>query len=888
MENDKEQEIRAQRVYMRHDGSWRCSCDRWNQTGKTCTHILAAQMQLKLGHVSEYHRQETRLERGKNAAGISASKQASTGRWEQAPYDSTVYTDFNRIMTVLAASGDKDPFEDDINRDKDTSSEDENDGSDKITGPMVPNEQSQAKDLADLKCLHRQLERGRAKKKSEPTLPKGPKVSAFQCYSLVWIFDFVQKKRAEEFSPSRLDAKKTKLVHDDLYNGIELAEAFQSDGADVSRWQQSDYWMQYEEITEAVDIANTISSALGTDSLFMDSHRLGRICEELREIGPDCSHNAVSVPEAQEVGGLYQTILKLLEKTPALRTAYFLHLHGSHYIFWQVKLRPEYSIAVFDSLSSSSLGSSSPMLFDFINNIIQPVTSHFTRISFDQIKQRLNRYKYRSLNIQDDGSACGFWVFAMAILVACGTDLEYEDNIGRMRELGIIGLKHHLMQIWEIWKSSQDGMLLKPVCELVQLIDPFIKLPEDHKIPEIFTRPQKDLGSNEQIEIPTQKTIETFRHSTGIDLDLKMADALWNDEYLPMLHDTEANGTKYVINNSVIDHSTMRRFKKGMWNDEIINCVLDIIRETYGKRGVFLISSLTWKKLEEFILSVNLEDDESWLERLIQLIDRWRDIKNIPWRKMDEVALILVAIHQPSSTHWVVGVADFERKSLSIFQGMITAGIRMNQGQTLDTLYQPCSDDIDWSSWGLDYAPKGQAIQNNATDCGIYAIGNILLLSRSSSQPFNSILTAGTIPLVRAGVYKMIIEQLKQQKKMHSPHQDQSGSSDDEKYWSDGSWSGCGTELSNEQQQHSGETVEDRDQAKMYSPTVSSLTSMNSGHDPRLELRRSSWLAQQSKGIGPPQHHQEHLLQWHQMKSGARWAYISSTSLSPEEGQDGS
>jgi len=110
---------------------------------------------------------------------------------------------------------------------------------------------------------------------------------------------------------------------------------------------------------------------------------------------------------------------------------------------------------------------------------------------------------------------------------------------------------------------------------------------------------------------------------------------------------------------------------------------------------------------------------------------------------------------------------------------VITACTRYHHYETL-ILGEDMTDVIDWGEWQTDCNPnvvviflsllslfcspnmQGQAFQTNAVDCGIFAVGNLFLLSRNLLSPseFYTVLTPTTIGLIRANVCNLIFTKL--------------------------------------------------------------------------------------------------------------------------------
>ncbi|THU76927.1 hypothetical protein K435DRAFT_812948 [Dendrothele bispora CBS 962.96] len=159
----------------------------------------------------------------------------------------------------------------------------------------------------------------------------------------------------------------------------------------------------------------------------------------------------------------------------------------------------------------------------------------------------------------------------------------------------------------------------------------------------------------------------------------------------------------------------------------------------FATRGVQVVDSLHWKKLEQLILPTGSDHKKGWKNELLRLVNR----KKLPWGDLDLMKHMLVPIHRPN--HWIMAVADFEEESIAVYDSLCG-------NSEYDDIFKVFKT---WISAGVDGRSKDHAISPNFSS----NLNQWTLEPRPQTMErsrIGDILFQQIIPVLRAQIFSVI------------------------------------------------------------------------------------------------------------------------------------
>ncbi|KAJ7454882.1 hypothetical protein FB451DRAFT_1184710 [Mycena latifolia] len=69
-----------------------------------------------------------------------------------------------------------------------------------------------------------------------------------------------------------------------------------------------------------------------------------------------------------------------------------------------------------------------------------------------------SKYLVQELDLQQDGSACGFWSTMLCLLEVAGIDITSDTTKDQLRKLKVDKVKQYLKQMWTSWRIGEEGL----------------------------------------------------------------------------------------------------------------------------------------------------------------------------------------------------------------------------------------------------------------------------------------------------------------------------------------------------------------------------------------------------------------------------------------------
>ncbi|KAF5348214.1 hypothetical protein D9758_014635 [Tetrapyrgos nigripes] len=286
-----------------------------------------------------------------------------------------------------------------------------------------------------------------------------------------------------------------------------------------------------------------------------------------------------------------------------------------------------------------------------------------------------------------------------------------------------------------------------------------------------------------------RKIIEMLQNTTGVRYNITQAKTVLQKggEFEAFVNDLRKGKKMKISTVSNLQVEDLERIPKRWINDELISYFLSFKNNEFAARHVYTITSLEFCSLLALLCpNKNLPDD---VEERINNPDVVRRMQkqNLPWSNLNSMKRLLVPIH--IDKNWITSVADFERAIISIYDSYdpplgtdnkffqifkiwIAAGIKfqLEKNAVISSSFVTNMDE-----WTLESNPS-HGFQDNTNDCGVFAIGHMLLLSYPQTVDLQSIgtyLAPSVVPILRAELFALIrdnaVESRLERKGMEAP-----------------------------------------------------------------------------------------------------------------------
>ncbi|KAJ7440286.1 hypothetical protein B0H11DRAFT_1933793 [Mycena galericulata] len=371
-------------------------------------------------------------------------------------------------------------------------------------------------------------------------------------------------------------------------------------------------------------------------------------------------------------------------------------------------------------------------------------------------------YRLYSLDIQHDGTSCGFWMVTIAFLLICDIEIT-KGCIKVLNALGVKNLKEHWKCLLTSWRIEEKGLGTEPVNNFLAYwgieYDPRIRIlaHRPNWIPRFDPQgilqllngsgdsepPSKVTGNSAPDgTVPTSGSGSLHQMPTDEELERVLIDLQ------DAIKHFEAHRILLTFNREALPGEDLERFinfgsDKGRANDEVINIFVAILNwmpepvspeDTplyYGSifglsrppRNYKVLSTFFYAKLKELLAAEHpVTGNQKLAERLRARLGRW-------FKKDDFSALakILIPVNEPHQIHWLLFEIRYEDKLLNIYDSWGDNQIAYyNSSDYTTNPYRTSLACI------LQYLPSVQLIvlasqiptptQSNAIDCGFFVI----------------------------------------------------------------------------------------------------------------------------------------------------------------------
>ncbi|KAJ7839627.1 hypothetical protein B0H13DRAFT_2366742 [Mycena leptocephala] len=265
-----------------------------------------------------------------------------------------------------------------------------------------------------------------------------------------------RKKKSEEKKARKEDKRLVKRRQ--RLNARETedqaAEVHMFGGVDeLERWDD-DSQLREDEGQGFTDIAMALSACLGSGFLILPSY-FTRLAQQLRSMSSE-DWTTLADPAKRNGpftdGSMFQHLIyysRLIDPTAIL----FFHrdedIHGrEHWLLFRLDGKKRECIDPLDNHQKSIIA---PRSLQTWTSLRHTFLGKLGTVPLEGIQ-------YISLDVQEDGSSCGFWISALCLLYISGIDVTSEQNVERLRKLRIQGVKQHLKEIWTSWRIGEDGL----------------------------------------------------------------------------------------------------------------------------------------------------------------------------------------------------------------------------------------------------------------------------------------------------------------------------------------------------------------------------------------------------------------------------------------------
>ncbi|KAF7362356.1 hypothetical protein MVEN_00582300 [Mycena venus] len=359
-------------------------------------------------------------------------------------------------------------------------------------------------------------------------------------------------------------------------------------------------------------------------------------------------------------------------------------------------------------------------------------------------------YEVKLLDVQTDGASCGFWMVTIAFLIICEVPIR-NSCINLLKLIGVENIKEHWKCLLTSWRVEEKGLGRDPVNNFLRYWDgQFNHNSSIARRPRWIPRynPQAFLQAMAQ---PVRDPDDPANQATNMrtDQQIQMAIGKLGVEFDRL----EAEKGSLVFGSETLEPDHLRRFLKGLANDEVINMFVAVLRHsleaTVGQehlhfasafrvprpsRKFALMTTFFYPKLRELFTAQNPSSgSEQKAAVLEERLLRWFKKTNFEVHKS-----FLLPVNEPPSDknnagHWLLVEIDFPAKAIYIydslppsfkpddrFQGYgVVIGLIFVATQVISTassgLLSPAGPD-----WNFSSIPVPR--QNNAVDCGFFTI----------------------------------------------------------------------------------------------------------------------------------------------------------------------
>ncbi|KAG7098075.1 hypothetical protein E1B28_000049 [Marasmius oreades] len=564
----------------------------------------------------------------------------------------------------------------------------------------------------------------------------------------------IMSKEQTELEPNRL-----------MENDYESDEEQAFFNNDHSRWLDKDYLMRMDEIVGMAEILNELCSSQNFGTLVFTDYILS-VGEKL------LANSTLSIQEME--GPVKQCWHIKVGFSEPLTQVYLLHhlKAQSHYVLVEIIYQEGGKIHwnIYDSLHT--IQNLEETLSEKDRKKLLAVCGKFNS-NFEDAKKQSSKVVHTG--IQKDGTSCGFWIILLAIILI--KRKKYDKRLANSLQK-VTNVRELLYPIWSAWinaePSKQEGIPKSYFEAIFKIITPsshnniFQDIGKSHAV----LKPNwsgsgsggaQDVRNNNILSIRTQQDPNEVIKSTEdgpeiqslpepLSLNFTPNDARAYLKEIPeIVAKMKIQKLQCTIDKVVLGEADLHRLQEGTWlNDEVINCFLKLY--PFSARTQF-IDSLHWEGLHEKCSQATVN------EALL------KEVKKYKFRIID-TEKILVAIHQKDHAHWIAGVVALHSHTITIYDSLcsetanydwqfsIYASIFQTFRTWIAMIHKAQKLSINWDEWNMIHCPEGQASQSNTYDCGVFAIGNIILADRGGQ---NHLLNQSYIIVLRAQILKILL-----------------------------------------------------------------------------------------------------------------------------------
>ncbi|THU98012.1 hypothetical protein K435DRAFT_796021 [Dendrothele bispora CBS 962.96] len=427
----------------------------------------------------------------------------------------------------------------------------------------------------------------------------------------------------------------------DLDLDLEVEFEFHTFGTANSWLSNPVYWLRQDEADGLIDIAMAVAHAFKKRTIILNATSACGIGKGLLESGVD--QTDVELGEIKpdmfkaENSAFSRVRWYTQELSPGYPSVWRFVLYDwtrPHWILVELYIEPEFKVVILDSLSNGSVDD----IDDWYDRLsyMMALASHFTPgLTFPKlrlskaVRQWRRNIEYRTLSIQNDGWACGFWTCTFSLLAACGVKID-DVTTNILSAIGIEPIKWHLVNIYNSFVLSQHGLESAPLQALlnclgfelhvdepiegyVAVCPSWIKfepvLPQKSILSEDpnTTRKERQPSESQSItpdpELPYKthklqvqmkpgsealgfKSLETFQRFTGFQHDFESAKKVWEKEFEDMISKIKSGGS-LDLKHAVVTASDLQRLAAPRFlNDEVIQAYIELFEYTLDNPGL--------------------------------------------------------------------------------------------------------------------------------------------------------------------------------------------------------------------------------------------------------------------------------------------------------------
>ncbi|KAJ7751274.1 hypothetical protein DFH07DRAFT_774879 [Mycena maculata] len=304
----------------------------------------------------------------------------------------------------------------------------------------------------------------------------------------------------------------------------------------------------------------------------------------------------------------------------------------------------------------------------------------------------VEEYMLVMLDIQRDGSSCGFWMATVALLRVCEIEIT-KSCIKLLRSLGPDTIKEHWKCLLTSWRIEERGLATDPVNNFLQYwnveYDPsrhilarrpsWIPRFDPQAILQVLNANSGAASSNP----PDPLKIPDLSESHQMPTDEDVAGFTIQGQFERLINHLETHQQSVVFEKEQLKPADLKRFEKGWADNEIINIFVAIFNwapsaihndssiEHYGSLfGLPLppgnskvMTTFFYAKLRELVVAEHSETVELDLtKRLEENLVHW--FKNAEFSALSR---ILIPVNEPKDTHWILIELQYDTKTINIY-----------------------------------------------------------------------------------------------------------------------------------------------------------------------------------------------------------------------------